>query len=207
MIQEKKWKKYFHFLGKLDVFVLMRCMVETREAFKTRLKDQGQWNEFLELRDQYKQQGCEPKVAYAMAMEKFPPGQPPVVGDGSSDPAECGAVWLEQFAGKEKVSSLAIVEWVFDNIDMLDVTPGMAPCAGAWSLLLRVRKHPDLLKEFYRSIWVRILPSKTAIEQLQRFEDDGREQLTLIDRIQQAHADAVLSSGSEGLCSESEVSP
>jgi hypothetical protein len=180
-------------------------MVETREEFKLRLKRQGQWNEFLELRDQYKEQGHEPKVAYAMAMEKYPPDAQSVVDDGVGDPAECGAVWLEQFAGKEKVNSLAIVEWVFDNIDMLDVTPDMAPCAGAWRLLLRVRKHPDLLKEFYRSIWVRILPTKSAIEQLQRFEDDGREQLTLIDRIEQARADAVLSSGSEGLCSEPEI--
>jgi len=178
-------------------------MAETREALKARLKRQNQWDEFLELREHYKQQGYEAKAAYAMAMEKFPPDQPPAVDDGAA--ADSGSVRLEQFAGREKTSTLAIVEWVFDNIDMLDVTPDMAPCAGAWSLLLRVRKHPDLLKEFYRSIWVRILPSKTEIEQLQRFADDGREQLTLIDRIQQARTNAVLSARSEGLCGEPEV--
>lgn len=180
-------------------------MVETRDEFKARLKRQNKWDEFLEVREKYKGEGYEPKVANAMAMQKFQSEQT-VDDDFADDPADSGTVCLEQFAGKEKASSLAIVEWVFDNIDMLDVTPDMAPCAGAWSLLLRVRRHPDLLKEFYRSIWVRILPSKTGIEQLQRFEDDGREQLSLISRIEQAHADAVLSAGPERLCGESEVS-
>lgn len=178
-------------------------MVEDRDQLKVRLKREGNWNEFLELREEYKRQGHEPKIAYAMAAQKFPPQADKIGDDESVCLSDDGSVLLEQFAGKEKTNSLIVVEWVFDNIDMLDVTPDMAPSAGAWSLLLRVRKHPDLLKEFYRSIWVRILPSKTGIEQLQRFEDDGREQIELIGRIQQAHEDAVLSSRSEGLPSES----
>ncbi len=182
-------------------------MVETRDEFKTRLKREGKWNEFLELREKYKQDGHEAKVAYAMAMEPFAGAGDSPADDQPDDADGGGSVLLEQFAGKDKASSLVVVEWVFDNIDMLDVTPDMAPSAGAWSLLLRVRRHPDLLKEFYRSIWVRILPSKTGIEQLQRFADDGREQLGLISRIERAHSDAILSSGSQGLCGESEVSP
>ena len=42
-------KKIFSFSWEARRFRFNASMVETREAFKTRLKSQGQWNEFLEL--------------------------------------------------------------------------------------------------------------------------------------------------------------
>lgn len=165
--------------------------MESKDQFKTRLKNEGRWDEFISYREQLKADGLEAKEAWTQARQKFP-SEPLAVSLVESvcddDPVEPdgGDVCIGDFCGKGPVSARAVVQWVFDNIDVADVKPEDAPSSGAWSFLVRVRTYPDLLKEFYRSIWAKMLPTRSEIEAREKFEDDGREQLHLIDQIQRA---------------------
>ena len=167
--------------------------MESKEQFKSRLKTEGRWNEFIDYRESLKANGLDPKEAWSRAREKFQPGS----GPADNDPVAADGhvlsghgVSLDDFSGKQPVSARQVVQWVFNHIDVDDVEPGHAPSAGAWSFLQRVRKHPDLLKEFYRSIWAKMLPTRSEIEAREKFEDDGRDQLHLIEQIRRARETA-----------------
>ncbi|OQA04091.1 MAG: hypothetical protein BWY69_00109 [Planctomycetes bacterium ADurb.Bin401] len=165
--------------------------METKEQFKNRLKNEGRWNDFIQYREKLKAGGHDAKSAWAKARQKFQP-----VSDGASlaennsdDDTILPAgdtVCMDNFCDKPPVTARAVVQWVFDHIDIADVKPEDAPSAGAWSFLQRVRTYPDLLKEFYRTIWAKMLPTRSEIEAREKFEDDGREQLHLIEQIQRA---------------------
>jgi len=113
---------------------------------------------------------------------------------------------LSQFRGKKRGNSREIVEWIFDHIDVVDVTPDMAPSPGAWSLLMRLRTSAELLREFYRTVWTKLLPSRTQIESEERFRDDGREIFELITRNLVALEEPVLQDGSEESQEQFEIS-
>lgn len=162
--------------------------MESKEQFKTRLKDEGRWDEFIQCREKLKADGMPAKDAWYEARQKFGPEsyRAPAAEDNCDDDSVLPAgdiVCMEVFADKPSVTARAVVQWVFDSIDIKDVRPEDAPSSGAWSFLQRVRTYPDLLKEFYRSIWAKMLPTRSEIEARERFEDDGREQIHLIDQI------------------------
>ncbi len=50
-------------------------------------------------------------------------------------------------------------------------------------MLIHCKTSPQALSEFYTKTWPKILPSKTELERLSRFADDGRTALDLLDRI------------------------
>jgi len=93
------------------------------------------------------------------------------------------------FSSKRKASAKEVVLWIFDNIDIVDVGPKDAPSSGAWSFLIQMRKDNALRREFYRSIWPRLLPSRSQIELEESMFDDGREDATIINRISALVAD------------------
>ena len=164
--------------------------METKEQFKTRLKSEGRWNEFIKFRESLKAKGYDAKGAWSEARARFGLLAQNASLDGGVDsvdtPASDCGFCLDDWKNKAPVSARQVVNWVFDNIDVADVKPEDAPSSGAWSFLQRVRTYPDLLKEFYRSVWARMLPSRSEIEAREKFEDDGREQLHLIEQIQRA---------------------
>ena len=165
--------------------------MESKEALKNRLKSEGRWDEFIRYREDLKAQGVDAKSAWAKARAKFQPVPEGAVvlnddSDGMDGDSSNSGICLGEFDDKPAVTARAVVQWVFDHIDVADVKPADAPSSGAWSFLQRVRTYPDLLKEFYRSIWAKMLPTRSEIEAREKFEDDGREQLHLIEQIQRA---------------------
>jgi len=165
--------------------------VETKEQFKNRLKNEGRWNDFIQYREKLKAGGLDAKSAWAKARQKFGPESyraPMAEADPDDDTVLSAGdtVCMDDFCDKPPVTARAVVQWVFDHIDIADVKPQDAPSSGAWSFLQRVRTYPDLLKEFYRTIWAKMLPTRSEIEAREKFEDDGREQLHLIEQIQRA---------------------
>ena len=165
--------------------------METKEQFKSRIKNEGRWDDFINYRERLKASGLDAKSAWAKARQKFQPtpdGASMAESDADDDPVLPAGdiVCLDVFADKPSVTARAVVQWVFDHIDITDVKPEDAPSSGAWSFLQRVRSYPDLLKEFYRTIWAKMLPTRSEIEARERFEDDGREQLHLIEQIRRA---------------------
>lgn len=47
--------------------------IESKGALKERLKREGRWREFVELRESLKANGVTPKDAWKQAREQFPP--------------------------------------------------------------------------------------------------------------------------------------
>ena len=76
-----------------------------------------------------------------------------------------------------------VVEWVFDNLDLSDVTPADAPSPGAWAFREQLRQYPLLRIEFYKTIWPRFL-SKVDEGDGGRLNDDGRDVLRTIAEVQ-----------------------
>ena len=112
-----------------------------------------------------------------------------------------------QFAGKPEADVRSILLWVFESVDVADVTPAMAPSAGAWSLLSCVRKWPEFRQEFYRHMFPRLLPSRSQLETEARFKDSGHETIReLIERVAVAIGEGPAPVGAEGPPGEFEVS-
>ena len=82
-----------------------------------------------------------------------------------------GAVW----AGKPKdIDARKVVQWVFENMGVVDVKPEDAPCGGAWSLLMELRKDAVMRSDFYRSTWPKLLPAKSQVDIEANIRDDNR---------------------------------
>lgn len=97
------------------------------------------------------------------------------------------AITSEEFSGTRIGASEAeVIRWVFNNMDMVGIRGEDAPCPGAWSLLKICREDPSIKKDFYRTIWPKLLPNKTSAEVDAAFTDDGREQFDLITRMKKS---------------------
>lgn len=74
-----------------------------------------------------------------------------------------------------EVSERKAVQWVFENVAKEGVTAGQAPSWGAWGLLQSVKGDPEFAREFYKTMWLRLIPARSTVEQIDRFSDDNRE--------------------------------
>lgn len=102
----------------------------------------------------------------------------------------------EVFGNRKKPTKEQEDIWVEDSIDVA-VELEDAPSISAWSRLMRVRLSSDLMRDFYRGRMA-LRQEKASKE---RFKDDGRESVELIERCQ----NAIYPSGAEGDVGESEV--
>lgn len=176
--------------------------MESRRALKERLIREGRWDAFVARREALKYEGLEPKAAWEQTRYDFEQvfEQTRTDVDKSADSADGGgdvpAVSLDcKVRNAAGASPRKVVEWVFDNLLVDGLKPDDAPSPGAWALLQDLKKYPDLRKEFYRSIWSKLLPTKTELDAAEKFSDDGREQIKLIERVRQASKDTVQQSG------------
>lgn len=79
---------------------------------------------------------------------------------------------------------LAVINWIFENMDVADVKPHDAPSPGAWSLYIRIKNDPEMQREFYKTQWMKTLPSKNRMEEaMGALVDDGRKQLKHLDKL------------------------
>lgn len=169
--------------------------METRKQFKARLQESGLWEDFLARREELQADGNTATTANKIARSEFGPAddeepeKKPKSKPKRKPPVKVESVPADVFADRPSVSARKVVQWVFNSIDLDDLKPEDAPSAGAWSLLMRLRRYPDLLKEFYRTIWSKMLPTRSEIERTERFEDDGREQLDIIDKLERSRAE------------------
>ena len=135
--------------------------------------------------------GKSPVQSSCVSLPESPsgPGEPvPPSARGLPGPLSF-SVALSDFAGKTPASAREVVQWVFDHMDISDVSVGSCPSSGAWSLLSACRSSKDLKREFYRQIWPKLLPTKSHLEMEARYRDDGR-QLEIIDRVSAAAREA-----------------
>jgi len=82
------------------------------------------------------------------------------------------------FKDKKPISENEMLRWCFDNVQKGDLRPEESPSLGAWTLLQQLRERPDFLKDFYKSVWPKLLQKEDA-EKGAKLEDDGKETIKL----------------------------
>ena len=74
------------------------------------------------------------------------------------------------------------IHWVFEHIEGKKAKEVDAPTPGAWGLLKMCRDDDQFRRVFYAQIWPKILPTRSDMDRMEGFEDDGRQVLKVIDR-------------------------
>jgi len=122
-----------------------------------------------------------------------------ISGNGWNKPAP---VLREQFAGKKPRNMRERIEWVWGNLDIVDIKPEDAPDSQSW-FLLSWAKTAAGKTEFCRSFVARLLPSKNSAEEEDKFFDDGRRVLEIIERVERESRSSVLPPCPQGTESQS----
>lgn len=125
---------------------------------------------------------------------------------------------LAELAVGREAKPAKIVQWVAANIELpVDkIDPDSVPSPEAVGLLT-FAKTAGGGKDFW-TIWARLLPTKSEVDRVDRFADDGRDLDHLFDSFEHAEpggsgdrdqeepgADAVLPERAEGIASEPEL--
>lgn len=74
--------------------------------------------------------------------------------------------------------------WIYNHVAIRDVSPSEAPSPGAYAHLKFIQKNDDNMVDFFTKVYPRIIPSKSQIENLGKFNDDGRSNLDLLSQLQ-----------------------
>lgn len=187
---------------------------------KSQIKDQvqkmGLWKEYVALREHIRGEVSDEhlaEIAFQRLMEgeraafrrASPPNSDPEPSDHpQSKPAEPeSSVRKEDFEGKPPSSKKEDLDWVYQNLDVADVTIEDCPSAGAWSLRAWAASSFNRT-EFYR-MWAQSLRWEAKEDGKEIMQDDGGT-LNLISRVLRARESAILPDGSEDVSGESEVS-
>ena len=138
-------------------------MRESKFELAARLKDAGQWDDFITRREELKAGGMPAVEAQAKALAEFPPNgqlsvEPVLPTETPSSTEAVPLVDLSPLKGKPSVSILECVKWTMEHLDRRSVMPADAPSAGAWSMLFWARSSLSARGEFYRSFVVKLLP-------------------------------------------------
>ena len=170
-----------------------KAQLETRAALKDRMIEQGDWEEYVQLRTRLRDEG-DPNY-WRNAAEMFPPGGSPPVRAAPAAPsapptrapagksAYASGLTLSDFKDRSEWSSnpKKQIEWVFMWWAMDDVTPDMAPSPGAWALRDAMRTNVQFRQNFYMNVYTKLLPTKGQLDDLiARMADDGRDELDLL---------------------------
>lgn len=74
--------------------------------------------------------------------------------------------------------------WIYRNMDNENVKLEDAPSSGEYSHLMRLQKDATAKNDFYKTVVPRLFPSKTQLDNENKFHDDGRTIIDLIKRLQ-----------------------
>lgn len=88
--------------------------------------------------------------------------------------------------GEDATGSCSLAEavnWVADSIAKKRVKSSDAPSSTAWGLLRWAKSSSVTRAEFYKNIFVKILPTRQELENQARYSDDGSTQIELAERI------------------------
>jgi len=88
-----------------------------------------------------------------------------------------------KFKELEKISNRKAIDWAIENVLFKDIQAESAPSSTAWLYLEMFRQD----KTFLLDVLKKRVPTVTKIDQDKGFEDDGREQFNLIDKLLEEH--------------------
>lgn len=76
-----------------------------------------------------------------------------------------------------------IIRWVASNLYLKDVRPSDCPGAIAWNMLTFLRDNPSSIADFWKSTYVKLLPSRSQVEEVKRTSFDGADLVDVIDEL------------------------
>lgn len=88
----------------------------------------------------------------------------------------------DQFTKKKNVSENEKLRWVLENMQIDGLIPADAPTPGAWFMLQAYRSSPLQQKEFYRTMFPKLM-SKEDAEKSGKLQDTGKDTRDLIDKL------------------------
>ena len=182
------------------------------------MEDHGEWPSFRRQKAELQDTGgCTPAEAHATALSEHyrpdddVPRESRAKGPSQRDAPEKlvtspahGAIDDSELMSKEKAlagsdtSMLKSVKWVASVLGVKGLSPDDAPSPQAWSLYLTYGPRSKWEK-FWERFGTAMLPTKADIEAKDRFTDDGRTVLALLDRLEREHDVAILQTSTRGV--------
>ncbi len=97
-----------------------------------------------------------------------------------------GLIQMSEFGkvANAEMDPIRDLTWVYNHMAIRDVKPSDAPSPGAYAHLKFIQKKIEFQDKFYTTVYPRIIPSKSVIENLNKFNDDGRANVKLLDRLE-----------------------
>jgi hypothetical protein len=82
-----------------------------------------------------------------------------------------------------EIDPIRDLTWIYNNIAIRNVRPEDAPSPGAFAHLKFVQENNDNKIDFFTKVYPRIIPAKSQVENLTKFNDDNRTTFDLLDRL------------------------
>lgn len=73
--------------------------------------------------------------------------------------------------------------WIYHNIAVKNVKPKDAPSPGAYAHLKFIQQNDENRVDFFTKVYPRIIPAKSQLDKAGTFNDDGRTDIELVDRL------------------------
>jgi len=172
-------------------------MPETKKQFEDRLRADGRWDQFVGEREALKAQGVRGQDAWRRLRPRY--GLLPADGAGARE-AQAPDEWATTAAITYQTLALAArarratkqqeLDWVQQNmilpLDQIDLKS--VPSAGAVALLKWTREEGGA-SDFFTSLFKSQLPSRKDLDAQAQMQDDGRECIRLIEKLQRLRAE------------------
>jgi hypothetical protein len=149
-----------------------------KRSLRTELVKAGMWTRFCAVRNQHEAEGMKPDEAYAQAASSLLGRDVKKKEEAELD----GAVDSTVFASGN-ASTPECVSWVAKNIMLKDAKASDAPSSEAWSMLCWARRNNQNEAQFWGTIYTKLLPSRSQLDAEQKYRDDGRAVLSVIERL------------------------
>jgi len=142
------------------------------------------WEAFCERREILKETRS-PSEAFAEALAEFPPldANAEIVAPDAQEATV--RVSKKMFLGKTCSTQQSVI-WVAKHIAVDDAVAEEAPSSEAWGMLIWAQRTGHNEREFWTSIYPKLLPTRTQLDAEARFTDDGRAIISIIDRVRRA---------------------
>jgi hypothetical protein len=170
--------------------------------FKSRMKKEGRWREFVQRRNALNLQGdltVEQRNEQIMREFGGDPSTLPVPihklherRNGVAPPLAHQKEAMKPFAPHPdceftaegaKADAREIIDWIYNHMGNPAEEIIEAPSLGALVYLYKCQHVGSMQETFYNSIWPKLLPTKAQTETGDRMADDGSDVLDLIERV------------------------
>ena len=157
-----------------------------------RLSREGRTGEFNAELDTNKALYGDDREAWIVTVQAFPPipldELPPIAHVEAPEKRKSKELpTQEDFEGKTCSHGVG-VQWVAENLEVR-ADWRTAPASWAWSMLVWAQGAPRNKEQFWTTIYVKFFPSKSQIDNENRFRDTGENVVQTIEEIQKIRAD------------------